>query len=215
MKKPQLSENDRIFYLDGYNIGKEVDKSSSNNRSLFKASRIIYKNIDSLNTSILRKAEEQGIKIDCKEGCSWCCHQVVYAITPEFELLAAYIKHSLPEEIKEKIYKRATEKHRITKKLSQEKLQNYKSPCPLLFDGKCVAYEARPMACRIYLSTDVSTCEEYYNNPENTNNYPALMEFPLQSGRMINEGFTAALVGKTYKIEETTMEEGLVKRIEN
>jgi Fe-S-cluster containining protein len=210
-QQKQLSENDRILYLDGYNIGKSVNIGDSNNRSLFKASRIIYKNIDSLNISLLENARKQGITIACKEGCSWCCHQAVYVITPELEYLASYIKHSFSEEIKDKIYKRANEKYRVTKKLGKEKLHKHKSPCPLLFDGKCIAYDARPMACRIYLSSKVSTCEEFYNNPENKENYPALMEFPLQAGRMINEGFTRALIGKEYKVEETTIEEGLVK----
>jgi Fe-S-cluster containining protein len=196
--------------MDGYNVGNTVNKGDSNNRSLFKASRIIYSNIDNLNNSLLINAEKQGVSIDCKEGCSWCCHQAVYAITPEIEYMAAYMKHSLSQEIKDKIYKKAAEKNRITKKLSKEKLHNYKSPCPLLLDGKCVAYEARPMACRIYLSTNVLTCTEFFKNPENEENYPALLEFPLQAGRMINEGFTAALTGKGYKIEETTLEAGLV-----
>lgn len=215
MKKRQLSETESLFYADGYKLGNIVNKSDSNNRSLFKAIREIYRNIDSLNESILNKAVKQDIKIDCKEGCNWCCRQAVYAITPEIEYLSAYIKHSLSTEIKELIYKRAEEKYRVTKKLDKEKLYSYKSPCPLLFNGKCIAYESRPMACRIYLSMDVSTCEEYYHNPENEENYPALLEFPLNAGRMINEGFATALIGKGYTIEETTIEEGLFKKIEN
>jgi len=210
MEQQQLSENDRILYLDGYNVGNTVNKSDSNNRSLFKASRTIYRNIDSLNTSLLASAAKQVVRTDCKEGCSWCCHQAVYAITPEIDYMAAYMKHALSPEITESIYKKAAEKYRVTKKLSTEKLHNYKSPCPLLFDGKCIAYEARPMACRIYLSTNVLTCKEFFKNPENDKNYPALLEFPLRAGRMINEGFTAALKGKGYNIEETTIEAGLV-----
>ena len=49
------------------------------------------------------------------------------------------------------------------------------------------------MACRIYLSTDVKTCHEFYKNPDNIENYPALLDFPMKAGKMMNEGFKAAL----------------------
>lgn len=70
-------------------------------------------------------------------------------------------------------------------------------------------YEGRPMACRIHLSTKLGTCLEFYHHPENEQNYPALIDFPLRAGRMINEGFMAALKGYGIETDEFRLEEGL------
>jgi hypothetical protein len=65
------------------------------------------------------------------------------------------------------------------------------------------------MACRIYLSTRLETCLEFYHHPENEQNYPALIDFPLKAGRMMNEGFMAALKENGIETAEFRLEEGL------
>ena len=70
-----------------------------------------------------------------------------------------------------------------------------------------MAYKARPVACRIYLSSNLNSCLKFYNEPEDKNNYPALLNFPMRAGRLMNEGFKAALkaggiVAKEFRIEE-------------
>ncbi len=113
-----------------------------------------------------------------------------------------------PEELAD-VSTKSDAKYLITSELSDEEILKYKAPCPLLKDGACSAYAARPMACRIYLSTKLETCLEFYSHPENETNYPALIDFPLRAGRMLNEGFRAAL--KEYGVEtaEFRIEEGL------
>jgi hypothetical protein len=93
--------------------------------------------------------------------------------------------------------------------MKRAEMLNYKSACPLLEDGACIAYAARPMACRIYLSTSVESCRRFYDDPGDAVNYPALLEFPLRAGRMLNEGFVAAFRQHGYPSSEVRMEEGL------
>ena len=38
-------------------------------------------------------------------------------------------------------------------------------PCPLLVDELCSVYEARPLVCRGYNSTDVEACRRAHANP--------------------------------------------------
>jgi hypothetical protein len=65
------------------------------------------------------------------------------------------------------------------------------------------------MACRIYLSTKLETCLEFFNHPENAANYPALIDFPLRAGQRRNEGFCAALKKIEIETAEFLLEEGL------
>jgi len=65
------------------------------------------------------------------------------------------------------------------------------------------------MACRIYLSTKLESCIKFYHHPENETDYPALIDFPLRAGRMMNEGFSAALKEFGIEAAEYKLEEGL------
>lgn len=205
----QFTENDQVFYSDGYKLAQSAIDEGLTNDTLFMAIESLYTNIDVLNDSIVALAESQKIPVACHKGCQWCCHQAVYANSYELHFLSEKIKvRYSPEDIL-KLQERTETKFAVSSKMSEEEVAKYKSPCPLLENGACSVYEARPMACRIYLSTKLETCLEFYRHPENELNYPALIEFPLHAGRMMNEGFMAAL--KEYGIDtaEFRLEAGL------
>lgn len=204
-----FTENDRVFYSDGFQLAQSAIDEGLTNASLFMAIESLYTNIDSLNESIIALAERQKIPVACHKGCQWCCHQAVYANSYELHFLSEKIKVSFSPENILKLQERTETKFAVTSQMSEVEIAKYKSPCPLLENGTCTIYEARPMACRIYLSTKLETCLEFYRHPDNELNYPALIEFPLHAGRMMNEGFMAAL--KEYGIEtaEFRLEAGL------
>ena len=209
MENKHFSENDRIFYSDGYRLAQSAIEVGISNDTLFSAIESLYGAIDGLNDSIIALAERQNIKVACFKGCHWCCHQAVYANSYELHYLSEKIKRDFnPKDLADIIVK-TDAKHLITSELSDEEILKYKAPCPLLKDGACSAYEARPMACRIYLSTKLETCLEFYNHPENETNFPALIDFPLRAGKMMNEGFRAALKGIGIETAEFRIEEGL------
>lgn len=209
MENKHFSENDRIFYSDGYKLAQSAIENGLTNETLFSAIESLYAAIDGLNDSIISLAERQNIKVACFKGCHWCCHQAVFANSYELHYLSERIKKDFSAEEIAGVVTKADTKYLKTSELSDEEILKYKAPCPLLKDGTCSAYTARPMACRIYLSTKLETCLEFYKHPENETNYPALIDFPLRAGRMLNEGFRAAL--KEYGIEtaEFRIEEGL------
>jgi len=209
MKNKHFSENDRIFYSDGYRLAQSAIEKGLTNDTLFAAIESLYGAIDGLNDSIISLAERQNIQVACFKGCHWCCHQAVFANSYELHYLSEQIKKDFTSEELARVTTKTEAKYLITSELSDEDILKYKAPCPLLKNGACSAYAARPMACRIYLSIKLETCLEFYKHPENETNYPALIDFPLQAGRMLNEGFRAAL--KEYGIEtaEFRIEEGL------
>ena len=204
-----FTEHERIFYSDGYKLAQTAIEQGLSNATLFSAIESLYAAIDGLNDSVVALAERQNMPVACHKGCHWCCHQAVYANSYELHFLSEKIKSRFsPEQISGWI-KAAEAKSAVTSKMNEEEVSAYKAPCPLLENGACSSYDARPMACRIYLSTQLNTCIEFYRHPENKENYPALIDFPLRAGRMMNEGFMAALKGYGIETAEFRLEEGL------
>ncbi len=204
-----FNENDRIFYSDGYRLAQTAIHTGLSNATLFAAIESLYSAIDGLNDSILALAERQKLGVACHKGCQWCCHQTVYANSYELHYLSEKIKTKFSATKILKWLEIAETKFAATSVMNEKELARFKAPCPLLEDGACSVYEARPMACRIYLSTKLETCLEFYHHPENEQNYPALIDFPLRAGRMMNEGFMAALKGYGIETAEFRLEEGL------
>jgi len=210
MASTTLTEQDKIFYSDGYRMAQSVIEKGINKEKQFQITKEIYTSIDQLIDSIYNMAQKQGIEIHCKAGCAYCCHQAVFAASHEFEYLADYINMYLSKQEIKGIRERAIEKNNKVAPLAYDDMLKNKEACPLLEDGKCMAYEARPMGCRIYLSMKLASCVEFFNNPENKENYPALLEFPLQAGRMLNEGFIAGLKSGGKESVELRVEEGVI-----
>lgn len=204
-----FTENDRIFYSDGYQLAQSAIQQGFTNESLFAAIESLYAAIDGLNDSIIDLAERQKVSVACHKGCHWCCHQAVFANSYELHFLSEQIKKSFSDEELSLLIGRTENKYVQTSKLTEDEVLKFKAPCPLLKDGACSIYGARPMACRIYLSTKLETCLEFYQNPDNEENFPALIDFPLRAGRMMNEGFRAALKEFGIETAEFRLEEGL------
>jgi len=209
IENTHFTENERIFYSDGYQLAQSAIEQGLTNNTLFSAIESMYAAIDALNDSIVALAERQKIPVACHKGCQWCCHQAVYANSYELHFLSEKIKVSFSPENISKLLEAAEMKSAVTSLMNEESVARYKNPCPLLENGACTVYEARPMACRIYLSTKLETCLEFYRHPDNELNYPALIDFPLKAGRMMNEGFMAALKEFGIETAEFRLEEGL------
>ncbi|MDD4191666.1 MAG: YkgJ family cysteine cluster protein [Mangrovibacterium sp.] len=203
-------EYDHAFFRDGYRLGEQAVGEIREEEKLFSAIKTMYDSVDQLIESLLAMGKKQQVTVDCRKGCSWCCHQPVFANTYELRYLAAFVKNNLRKTEQKQVYQLAVEKNDRTGKLAEKEILNHKHPCPLLKDGSCTAYAARPLACRIYLSMNVESCYQFYRYPGKTDCYPALLDFPLRAGRMMNEGFFAALKENGIFSHELRLEEGLV-----
>ena len=200
----------KAFYSDGYKIGMQAVNNGLTKESIVEAAKQIYENIDQLTDAFLKLAQQENTTVFCKKGCWWCCYQPVYALSHEVIYLKEFVANNFSNEEQKKIQAKAKEKDAKLEGVNQEALLNSKHACPLLKEGSCSAYKARPMACRIYLSLNLKSCQDFYEEPNTTANYPKIMHFPLQAGRMMNEGFKAALKQNGYFITEFRIEEGLL-----
>lgn len=200
---------ENAFYSDGYKLGMNVAVSDNDRKVLFESVSEMYAAIDNLIEGLSEFAEKQNQRIDCKKGCEWCCHQPVFALDYELEYLNDFISRNFSEEIQTGIKKRAGNKNGKLSMLSETELLNSKYPCPLLQNGACMAYQVRPMACRIYLSSNVNSCLNFYHQPQSKTSIPALLNLSLRTGQMMNEGFKAALKTTGIKTREFRIEEKL------
>lgn len=198
---------EKAFYQDGFNLGTNALNAGGDENAIARALQEMYEATENMINSIYTLAQQQNQQIHCKVGCEFCCHQPVFALDYEMDFLKDYLNEYFDEDTLQEISKKAKKKNEQLSSLKDDALLNSKHPCPLLGEGACMAYEARPMACRIYLSSEVKTCERFFNTPDDKSNYPALMEMPMRLGRMMNEGFKSALklggiVPREYRIEE-------------
>ncbi|MDA3816692.1 MAG: YkgJ family cysteine cluster protein, partial [Prolixibacteraceae bacterium] len=184
---------DEAFFNDGYNICNTFIRGNLTAETLAMGINAMYKSIDDFIDTFLGTADKQGTPTDCRRGCAHCCHQTVLASTYELVYLGDFLKKKYPGKSINRIIDRVNDKAENTSNLKLDKLLKYKQACPLLHStgGFCMAYKARPVACRIYLSKNVQSCIDDLNNPLNDNVFPALFDMPLRAGKMMNEGFQA------------------------
>jgi Fe-S-cluster containining protein len=201
-------EIDKIFYRDGYRMAQSYLDQEISPVQMEEAIKALYTGIDKLLEAFLHRASDEGQPVSCKMGCAWCCHQEVFAITPEFLYLNAYVQKHLSEAEQQAVLERAMEKVKITMNLPVEEQLRIRSACPFLDSAKCMVYEARPMACRIYLSASESSCKNEHDHPGEKRSFPGLFDFPLRAGRMMNEGFVAWLKQAGLQVSELPIEQG-------
>lgn len=103
--------------------------------------------------------------IECKRGCSYCCHTPVSASAPEVFAIArrlhsqrsanAYLS---PDAVKERCATAAT--------ISIEQMLKQMAPCALLDDGVCGIYDSRPIVCRRVMSRSADACRRVFEGEE-------------------------------------------------
>lgn len=204
-----FSEIDDIFYSDGFKLAASILDNRLDPLSLDMVTSELYETIDSLLSAFVSRVKQEAKALACKKGCYYCCTQPVFINPLEAFFLQAYIFKNFGEKEIEEIRKRTNSKHEITKGMSMKKMLVYKQECPLLKNNICTAYPARPMACRIYLSSDLPSCIGFYEDPEKDSSYARLYEFPLHAGRMLNEGIAKWLELKHLKPHVLTFESAL------
>ncbi|MFO7939847.1 MAG: YkgJ family cysteine cluster protein [Bacteroidales bacterium] len=205
-----MTDQDKAFYADGYRHGNHIAENGIDSKSLYEGVLPHYEEINELIAILIDYGKQNNIHVDCKAGCSYCCNQSVYGMEHEFDTLATFLTTHWTLEEREALIERAKARYAQTQNLSKEELALHKSPCPFLKNNKCSVYEVRPMACRIYLSTSVSSCRHEYETPSAPDAYPQLLDFPLRAGRLMNEGMVAALKVGGYKSREYRIEEGIL-----
>lgn len=204
-KKVNNPDWDQIFIHDGLDMAHSIPDNK--NQDNFTESLLqFYNQLDLLTDSFITNCKNENLTVDCKMGCSWCCYQPVFSLTHEMLVIVNYIREKFDQERIDEILARAKKKSALTKSLSHEELLRFKHVCPLLQNGVCTIYPVRPLACRIYLSSDVETCKARYNDPEDKSLKAALYGFMMDAGKNMNYGFVNGLKEKNLISNESPLE---------
>jgi Fe-S-cluster containining protein len=198
----------KIFYRDGYRLAGQFLEEGKDAAKLKAAITALYEAIDGLLDAFLQRSAGEGRAAACRKGCAWCCHQAVFATTHEFLYLGEHVHGSFSQARQDEFLRRASEKTGKTLNKEHAELLLIREACPFLEKGACAVYEARPMACRIYLSSSEESCRMEYEDPADKERIPRLYEFPLLAGRMLNEGFVAYLKQQGMVSTELPLEQG-------
>jgi Fe-S-cluster containining protein len=99
-------------------------------------------------------------RIACRAGCDHCCHMRVVATVPEIIALRDFLVATMPARDLRELEQRIVAVNEQTQGLTDEEWGLGHHPCPMLVQGKCSAYEMRPLDCRAYNSTDAAACAD-------------------------------------------------------
>jgi Fe-S-cluster containining protein len=131
--------------------------------------------IVSVATDVARFADEAiGIvkdeyrpKLDCKEGCSYCCCKPgVLVSVPEFVRIVNHIRTAFSAGEVSDLAERARTYAAQMQGRSLDEFVDDSVPCPFLDNGRCSVYAIRPLVCRGYNSTSVDACRDAHENAD-------------------------------------------------
>jgi Fe-S-cluster containining protein len=119
-------------------------------------------NVDALWAHVVAGDDPGNARPACTRGCSHCCHQRVELTAPEVFVLARALR-AHPDARRDALI---AETAAAAEGLDGNAYHQRQIRCALLgADGACTAYDARPIACRRYHSTDVEICRAVHADP--------------------------------------------------
>ena len=126
-----------------------------------------YQEISAFISEGLKNPDLKSEELDCKTGCTACCHLPVKT-PPE---LIFFIAHCLTQSLNDEhltelkaLLQTYTDQWHSTPE-DMRLLTRLK--CPFLDpDNACLIYEIRPFSCRAFTSTDVRVCNHVFEHPE-------------------------------------------------
>ena len=104
--------------------------------------------------------------VACDAGCAHCCHLPVDVTAGEFMTLLNHLLLTCTDKELERVRQAAQVYSDVSARTPEENRAAVRTPCALLVNDRCSAYEVRPLACRGFHSLSVSECVEAFR-PEN------------------------------------------------
>lgn len=107
-----------------------------------------------------------SVHLDCCAGCSLCCYLRVDAKAHEILAIAYFVQTRLSDSDRSQLLDRLKVHTDHVAKLSYRQHLAKNVACPLLVDGRCSVYPARPFGCRRHQSRQVKSCQYSFDHPE-------------------------------------------------
>jgi len=136
----------------------------------------------------MRAAERRapGHLLACRRGCTYCCHTFVSARAPEL----LFAKGAIPSREREAASAAVAAAYDMTGVLGPDERGAIAHPCPMLQDGACRIYAARPMTCRMAVSRSAEACARAFAPGAGPEPIPIPEQYPT-----LRRGYALALAG--------------------
>jgi Fe-S-cluster containining protein len=111
-----------------------------------------------------------------------------------------FVEQSFTPEEKARVYAEVRVNSAALRNLGEDERVTRNVKCPLLNEGRCTAYAARPQSCRNYHATNVAGCRQSYEEPENLDIDPDFAPGVYQAGGAHVEAVSAAMREAGYDV---------------
>jgi Fe-S-cluster containining protein len=108
---------------------------------------------------------QDGHRVACRSGCTYCCMFSVAASVPEVLAIATFVRERFDDERQAALDARVEANIAATDGMDMSRRDGVRLDCPFLGAGRCSVYEVRPIACRGYSSYSVEDCGEDFEHP--------------------------------------------------
>src|SRR5690606_21975842 len=125
-----------------------------------------YENSRERHDARIAAAPDVGT-LECRAGCTWCCHFSVDVRAVEVFSILDCIERTLSPEERARIHAEVRTNSAVMQGLNALERMRRNVKCPFLSEGRCSIYQARPQMCRNYHATSVAGCQASYHDPDN------------------------------------------------
>jgi Fe-S-cluster containining protein len=154
-------------------------------------------------------------RLACKAGCYWCCYFSVDVRAVEVFNILEHVERELSAQEQARIYSEIATNSALLKSLPEDERVQRNIKCPFLNTGRCTIYSARPQTCRNYHATNVSGCEQSFNEPENLDIDPDFAPLVYQTGGAHVDAFATAVSHAGYDVKAYELNVALAAALEN
>lgn len=148
--------------------------------------------------------------LDCRAGCSWCCHFSVDVRAVEVFSILDWVEGTFTEDQKARVYAEARANAALLENLNEIERMTRNVKCPFLSEGRCTIYSVRPQTCRNYHATQVAGCQQSYEDPQNLDIDPDFAPGVYQAGGAHVEAFSKAMREAGYDVNAYELNGALV-----
>lgn len=136
----------------------------------------------------------------CKQGCSWCCHFSVDVRPVEVFNILQFVAQQFSPAEQQQLRRDVETNSAVLKPLDELQRMQHNIKCPLLREGRCSIYAARPQTCRNYHATNSAGCQRSYEEPGNLDIEPEYAPLVFQNGAATVDAFSKAMGDAGYDI---------------
>lgn len=102
----------------------------------------------------------------CQPGCSYCCYLEIEVRPDEAFLIADHLRQNCSRHERQAVLEKARANAARLAPLSAEQKETANLACPLLKEGLCTVYPARPGACRAFHALLRGLCRRSFKHPD-------------------------------------------------